>query len=295
MSNITLTWDSDGSIESFSVYRAEQTIDTNNLPAPIATGITDKTYIDRDVIDDKTYFYRVASNKVSQQKVSDEVSLAANQTAPILVDYVASFYTTAQSQTRNLPTTIQDNDLLIAVVMHRDTLTLPNGWALLSQNFGKDNTFAQYMSIIYKTAIRNDANTALTLTQATSTRLASHILVFRHNNGCVISQNIGQDKCTVNNQILLSAELTASKVGMGLVCANWIYAQTGVSTSYSLGNGYTALGQTKTDDANHQIRQAVGYKEVKLGEKVTSNITTSNGPETSAERACTATLLIAAK
>ncbi|WP_269915575.1 LamG-like jellyroll fold domain-containing protein [Acinetobacter sp. HY1485] len=77
MSNITLTWDSDGSSESFSVYRAEQTIDTSNLPTPIATGITDKTYIDSDIIEDKTYFYRVASNKGNQQKISDEISIIA--------------------------------------------------------------------------------------------------------------------------------------------------------------------------------------------------------------------------
>ena len=75
MSNITLTWNADGSIESFSVYRAEQTIDTSNLPPPIATGIKDKTYIDNNVVDDKTYFYRVASVKGGQQKISDEVSL----------------------------------------------------------------------------------------------------------------------------------------------------------------------------------------------------------------------------
>ena len=295
MSHITLTWNADGSIESFSVYRAEQSLDLNNLPTPIATGITDKTYVDSDIIEGKTYFYRIASIKGSQQKISDEVSLLATQTAPEVVDYVPSFYTTAQSQTRNLPTTIQDNDLLIAVVMHRDTLTLPEGWTLLSKNVGKNNEFTQYMSIIYKTATRNDANTALTLTQATSTRFASHILVFRHNNGCTVLQNNGQDKCTVNNQILLSAELTAKKVGIGLICANWIYAQVGVATSYSLANGYTALEQTKTDDAEHQIRQAVGYKEVKLGEKVTSNITTSNTTAASVETACVATLLITAK
>ena len=76
--NITLTWDADGSIESFSVYRAEQTIDTSNLPTPIATEIKDKTYIDHDVIEDKTYFYRVASVKGGQQKISDEISITAS-------------------------------------------------------------------------------------------------------------------------------------------------------------------------------------------------------------------------
>ena len=82
MSNITLTWDADGSIKSFSVYRAEQSLDLNNLPTPIATGIKDKTYIDNNVVDDKTYFYLVASLKDVQQKLSDEVECIASISDP---------------------------------------------------------------------------------------------------------------------------------------------------------------------------------------------------------------------
>lgn len=86
MSNITLTWDADGSIESFSIYRAEQSMDSSNLPTPIATGIKDKIYVDSDVIEDKTYFYRVASIKGGQQKLSDEISVTSS---------TASQYTTS--------------------------------------------------------------------------------------------------------------------------------------------------------------------------------------------------------
>ena len=77
MSQIKLKWDADGSIESFSVYRAEQSIDVNHLPTPIATGLPDKSYIDTNITNNTTYFYRVASHKHDSIKLSDEVSILA--------------------------------------------------------------------------------------------------------------------------------------------------------------------------------------------------------------------------
>ena len=86
MSNITLMWDADGSIESFSIYRAEQSMDPSNLPTPIATGISEKTYVDNNVVEDKTYFYRVASVKGGKQKISDEIRIKATP------GYINKFY-----------------------------------------------------------------------------------------------------------------------------------------------------------------------------------------------------------
>lgn len=71
---ITLNWQADGAIDSYSVYRDTATIDTNNLPTPIATGITDKTYVDNAVDDDVVYYYVIASIAGENVEYSEVIS-----------------------------------------------------------------------------------------------------------------------------------------------------------------------------------------------------------------------------
>lgn len=73
MPKITLTWDADGVIDSYSIYRSEQPIDVNDLPTPIAENITQKTFIDESIIEDTDYYYRVASVQASSIKISEQI------------------------------------------------------------------------------------------------------------------------------------------------------------------------------------------------------------------------------
>lgn len=77
MSKIDLTWDADGVPESYTVYRSESSMDINNLPTALATGITDKFYSDETVVDGVNYYYRVASVKGSARKLSSEIDVLA--------------------------------------------------------------------------------------------------------------------------------------------------------------------------------------------------------------------------
>lgn len=77
MSKIDLTWDADGVPESYTVYRSESSMDINNLPTALATGITDKFYSDETVVDGVNYYYRVASVKGSAFKLSSEIDVLA--------------------------------------------------------------------------------------------------------------------------------------------------------------------------------------------------------------------------
>ena len=80
MSTLTLSWNANGSIESFSVFKGTAPLDPNNLPKAIATGLTEKQFVDTDVIDGVTYYYRVASIAGKQQKLSDEAVIIAQGT-----------------------------------------------------------------------------------------------------------------------------------------------------------------------------------------------------------------------
>ena len=81
MSKITLNWQHDGVVpDSFSVYRATATMDPNNLPAALVSGLAGSllTYDDTTVIPDATYYYRVSAIKGTTEKVSDELMQIAS-------------------------------------------------------------------------------------------------------------------------------------------------------------------------------------------------------------------------
>ncbi|MHA3052609.1 fibronectin type III domain-containing protein [Acinetobacter sp. ANC 4640] len=73
MSSVNLTWDAAGQIDSYKVYRSTSPMNPSGLPAPLATGITAKSYSDTTAVTGTPYYYRVASVKNGVEKVSDEV------------------------------------------------------------------------------------------------------------------------------------------------------------------------------------------------------------------------------
>lgn len=62
-----------GDFDSFNVYRSSESMNENNLPQPIATGLTSMFFIDTGVEAGRTYYYRVAAIKSLDVSVSDEV------------------------------------------------------------------------------------------------------------------------------------------------------------------------------------------------------------------------------
>lgn len=78
MSNVNLSWDADGTIDSYTIYRSESPMSVESLPAPIAENVLDKTYSDTTVVDGTAYYYRVASVAGESAKVSDEVMVKAS-------------------------------------------------------------------------------------------------------------------------------------------------------------------------------------------------------------------------
>lgn len=83
MSTVNLSWSCDGNIDFYDVYRSETTMDVNNLPAPIATGISAKSYADTSVVAGKVYKYRVSSIVGSLRKISAEISVSASNLAAL--------------------------------------------------------------------------------------------------------------------------------------------------------------------------------------------------------------------
>lgn len=74
MANVKLEWDQYSIADSFSIYRSLSPINVASLPPPIGT-TTDHEYTDYDIVADKTYYYRVASKRGDEIKVSSEINV----------------------------------------------------------------------------------------------------------------------------------------------------------------------------------------------------------------------------
>lgn len=70
MSVINLSWDSDGIIDDYAIYRSNAPFNESTLPAPLAIGVTSKSYADFSVVDGLKYYYMVSSNKNGISKYS---------------------------------------------------------------------------------------------------------------------------------------------------------------------------------------------------------------------------------
>lgn len=70
----------------YNVYRSDSPMSLDNMPAAIATGLTEKSYSDADVINGQTYYYRIAAVKNGIEMISAEISIDATS------DYFNKFY-----------------------------------------------------------------------------------------------------------------------------------------------------------------------------------------------------------
>lgn len=86
----------DGFYHSVNYYRSETPMDINNMPAPIATGITSLTYTDDSALPNMEYYVRFGSVSGSSEKISAEILVSTHaawapsdltQPAAVWVDY----------------------------------------------------------------------------------------------------------------------------------------------------------------------------------------------------------------
>lgn len=92
MGKTTLTWEYDGLVgEGFKVYRADSPMDPENLPLPIATvGIEARAYEDETVVDNETYYYRIASYVGGTERLSEEIEHIAKKSGDPYWDNVVA-------------------------------------------------------------------------------------------------------------------------------------------------------------------------------------------------------------
>lgn len=61
MAGVRIQWAKFGKVDSFNIYRSETPIDISAPPPPIATDVVDCDYWDITIVQNKLYYYTVAS------------------------------------------------------------------------------------------------------------------------------------------------------------------------------------------------------------------------------------------
>lgn len=88
---IKLEWDHAGvAAADFAIYRDDSPMDPDALPVPIAVvDGADRDYMDDDsIVEDDTYYYRVAARVGNIKKISDELKIRASPDEPLWEDVV---------------------------------------------------------------------------------------------------------------------------------------------------------------------------------------------------------------
>jgi hypothetical protein len=183
-------------------------------------------------------------------------------TASLFMAASDTVFTTAISENQTIPY-CDEGDLLLAFIMHRDTLTPPAGWTLVDMvGPFTSGTFTQYTSVYKRIAVAGDTGTVTTWTAATSQRIAVHIHSYRKNGGCdVLATTKDTVSNTAGNSIAFTTPVATESKQMFCSAGSAIIADSGASSSASVSAGWTITTPTYTTDTSNQIRLSVAYEQ----------------------------------
>lgn len=173
------------------------------------------------------------------------------------VSFVAASGTTyavATSQDQTIPAGAAVGDLLLAFVMHRDTLTPPAGWTLVRTE-GVNNTYIHSLSVYRRTCQSGDPGASTTWAQATSTRIAVHIVAFSGSTGTpTVDANNGTTRTTTAYD---NTTTTATINGqIGIVSMSWVGANTIAQTMTDYTQTTTGPGTDSRLGVAYRTRNA---------------------------------------
>lgn len=255
---LELNWSLDGFVDEQRYYCSEAPIDPANLPTPKAVLAADvREYIDTEIETGKNYYVCVSSVKNNVEKLSDVLSESTVvDIAPTLVDFSNTVYQNSNIVTVSTPTAAQVGDFLIAIVMHRNPLSIPSGWTQVATHKTANNI--QSLTVLSKTKGLSDSS--VTFSQSVSALIAACIVVVRHEKGCRIDSTVNSNPA-INSNGEFNVSGVALKNCLKIIAANRTSAAE--PSSYSvLSSGYLAVPPFSSIDSVLRIRQFVAIKEM---------------------------------
>lgn len=212
--------------------------------------------------------------------INRDLEVTFSKSPPTVVGTVAGSFKTAQSTTITPPTEATVGDLMIIGVMTRSVLTVPAGWEVVGHSTSQESPdrYTQHSYTLKKLLVLEDLNKGVTLSQVDSARIFASCLVLRCPDGYLVLDN----GVTNNAGQLPPLEIPQVNVinrGVAIVCGSWHYANTGPSEAV-FSDGWLSASLASTSDSGNQIRCALGYKTLEVGESTEGNITANVTNET---------------
>ncbi|MBB3103808.1 phage tail protein [Azomonas macrocytogenes] len=209
------------------------------------------------------------------------------QNAVTVVGYSTTSFVTDVSTSVTIPSATVAGDLLLACVMHRDTLTPPPGWTLVATAGTVNGAVYQYTSVYKRTADSGDANASSMWMQASAVRLGLHIVVLRGAAALDVlssaTANVDGSQDNVIEMASLAAAAGAS-TKLALACASSAQATSGATSTMSASAGWTQTTPSSSMDTANHIRMGVAVRPAAPGDTISGNFTinTSAGTNSSA-------------
>ncbi len=184
----------------------------------------------------------------------------------------ATVYATSTSQNVNIPT-VSVGDLLIATIMHRDTLTPETGWDLVATQIGLLGSLEQTLSLYKRIAQGGDSGSSTTWTQATNQRIATNITAFSGDSGLgVFSSATAKQDDTTTTDFVDIAELISTNQYMSVAAATTALYSGTTNAAPSVPSVWALLSPVSISNN----RLGIAYKNVFTDEVLTGAFTFDN-------------------
>ncbi|MBE0418561.1 hypothetical protein EI165_00305 [Pseudoalteromonas nigrifaciens] len=237
--------------------------------------------------------------RVQRDRFETEYVTPTGQEANSSIDIVYKEHTPdsiGTSLSTNLPEPISDGDTVIATIMHRDTLTLPQGWEFLGVTDPVVNS--SYRQAVTQAVIKvtqSDIGSTHTFTQATSQRMVLSIIAARSDSE-ITPEFIGKLLYSPQTPAPLP-NISASYNGATIIAAaSFVYALTNgkqtvtVSSPYLLETQSTrvfnrlGVASAKVTDAGIQGATMIHENEnISDGASMATALIASSGPVSTAK------------
>lgn len=162
------------------------------------------------------------------------------------VNTSATVYAVGTSQNVAIPA-VSDGDLLIATVMHRDTLTPHAGWTFVATSVGSVGATNHTVSVYKRVAQAGDSLASTTWSQATSQRIATNITAFSGDASLAVESFATFDQDDFSTDTIPIAELTATTASVGFTTGTSYLANTSNETVITPPTGWTLLSPSSVE------------------------------------------------
>jgi len=227
-----------------------------------------------DANTDNAYVVTVRATDLASNTTDQTITVTVTDVAGIMSFVAASgtTYAVGTSQNQTIPASAATGDMLIAVIMHRDTLTAPSGWSLVDTVTGV-GAVNHICSMYSRVAQAGDAGTSTTWSQATSQRICVHIMAFRKADGTpsIIDHDVTHTDSTSATTQAMAVSTATANGQMGVMAGTYSAAS---SSSTTMG---MSVGTQTTVATVAENRLCAGYLARNNAETTAGNFTTNTG------------------